>query len=77
MAKSYKGKYILQSNGNYDVELYEDNTLKDTIKDIDEVGVAKAMILTWYSEKGYTDLNVTNENFTPDMENFDSLYVKT
>ena len=58
-------------------EIFFGDTIKDTIKDIDEVGVAKAMILTWYSEKGYTDLNVTNENFTPDMENFDSLYVKT
>ena len=76
MAKSYKGKYILQSNGNYDVELYEDDTLKDKIKDVSEIGAAKAMILTWHSEKGYTDLNVTNENFTPDMNNFDSLYVK-
>ena len=77
MAKSYKGKYILQSNGNYDVELYEDNTLKDKIKDVSEIGAAKAMILTWYSEKGYTDLSVSTANFAPDMDNFDSLYVKS
>ena len=72
----YKGKYISQSDGTYKVELYEDDTLKHTL-DADDVGMAKAMIIPWHAQKGYTDLSVTSDNFTPDMDNFDSLYVKS
>lgn len=72
----YKGKYLLQSDGTYKVELYEDDTLKHTL-DADDVNIAKAMIIPWHAQKGYTDLSVTADNFTPDMDNFDTLYVKS
>ena len=73
----YKGKYLLQSDSTYTVELYEDNTKKDTITGISDVNEAKAIIIPWFSQKGYTDLSVNSSNFTPDMDNFDSLYVKS
>lgn len=73
----YKGKYILQSDSTYTVELYEDNTLKETYTKVDNVNEAKAIIIPWFAQKGYTDLSVNSSNFTPDMDNFDSLYVKS
>ena len=73
----YKGKYIAQSDSTYTVELYEDNTLKETHTNISDVNEAKAFIIPWVAQKGYTDLSVNSSNFTPDMDNFDSLYVKT
>tara|TARA_B100000700_G_C14949610_1_gene811014 strand:+ start:1175 stop:1408 length:234 start_codon:yes stop_codon:yes gene_type:complete len=73
----YKGKYILQSDSTYTVELYEDNTLKETITNVFDVNEAKAIIIPWFAQKGYTDMSVNSSNFTPDMDNFDSLYVKS
>ena len=73
----YKGKYLLQSDSTYTVELYEDNTKKDTITGIPDVNEAKAIIIPWFAQKGYTDMSVNSSNFTPDMDNFDSLYVKS
>jgi len=71
---TYKGKYIQQENGRYKVELYEDSTLKETLENFLDEADAKAEIIVWHAQKGYTDLNVTSDNFTPDMTNFDSLY---
>tara|TARA_B100001778_G_C18576211_1_gene625083 strand:+ start:335 stop:562 length:228 start_codon:yes stop_codon:yes gene_type:complete len=71
---TYKGKYIQQENGRYKVELYEDSTLKQTLENFVDEADAKAEIIVWHAQKGYTDLNVTSDNFTPDMTNFDSLY---
>ena len=73
----YKGKYLLQSDSTYTVELYEDNTLKETYTGIPDANQAKGYIIPWFAQKGYTDMNVNSSNFTPDMDNFDSLYVKT
>ena len=43
----YKGKYLLQSDSTYTVELYEDNTLKETHTNISDVNEAKAFIIPW------------------------------
>ena len=73
----YKGKYIKQSDDTYTVELYTDDTVSETHTNIIRVDDAKAMILVWYAQKGYTDMSVTDQNFTEDWDNFDSLYVKS
>lgn len=70
----YRGKYILQQNGRYKVELYENSLLRQTLDNFLDEADAKAEIIVWHAQKGYTDLSVTSDNFTPDMENFDSLY---
>ena len=74
---AYKGKYIKQSDDTYTVELYTDDTVSETHTNIIRVDDAKAMILVWYAQKGYTDMSVTDQNFTEDWDNFDSLYVKS
>mgnify|MGYP001394154557 CR=1 FL=1 len=71
---TYKGKYTQQQNSRYRVELFEDHILKKTLENVFDEADAKAEIIVWHAQKGYTDLSVTSDNFTPDMENFDSLY---
>lgn len=70
---TYKGKYTSNSNGLYNLELYEDSTVKETITDI-ELDEIKSRIIVWVAQEGYTKLEIRSENFTPDMDNFDSLY---
>ena len=36
---------------------------------------ANAMIIVWVAQEGYTRLDITDQDFTPDMDNFDSLYL--
>ena len=48
--------------------------LRQTLDNFLDEADAKAEIIVWHAQKGYTDLSVTSDNFTPDMENFDSLY---
>tara|TARA_B100000131_G_scaffold258884_1_gene254286 strand:- start:1 stop:231 length:231 start_codon:yes stop_codon:yes gene_type:complete len=73
----YKGKYIKQSDGKYTVELYTDDTVSQTITEIPRVDDAKATILVWHAQQGYTRPDITDQNFTEDWDNFDSLYVKS
>ena len=73
----YKGKYIKQSDGKYTVELYTDDTVSETITEIPRVDDAKATILVWHAQQGYTRPDITDQNFTEDWDNFDSLYVKS
>ncbi len=73
----YKGKYIKQSDGKYTVELYTDDTVSQTITEIPRVEDAKATILVWHAQQGYTRPDITDQNFTEDWDNFDSLYVKS
>ena len=73
----YKGKYTQGSDGNYTVDLYTDDTITETHKGIPRIDDVKAIIIVWYAQKGGTDLSVTDQNFTEDWENWESLYVKT
>lgn len=73
----YKGKYIKQSDDTYIVELYTDDTVSETHTNIIRVDDAKAMILVWHAQQGYTRPDITDQNFTEDWDNFDSLYVKS
>ena len=73
----YKGKYIKQSDDTYNVELYTDDTVSETITEIPKESDAKSIILVWHAQQGYTRPDITDQNFTEDWDNFDSLYVKT
>ena len=73
----YKGKYIKQSDDTYTVELYTDDTVSETITEIPKESDAKSIILVWHAQQGYTRLDITDQNFTEDWDNFDSLYVKS
>ena len=73
----YKGKYIKQSDDSYNVELYIDDTVSETITEITKESDAKSIILVWHAQQGYTRTDVTDQNFTEDWNNFDSLYVKS
>ena len=73
----YKGKYIKQSDDTYTVELYKDDTISETITSVRNANEAKGIILVWHAQQGYTRPDITDQNFTEDWENFDSLYVKS
>ena len=73
----YKGKYTQESDGNYTVDLYKDDDIMETHREVPRIDDVKAIILVWYAQKGYTDTSITDQNFTEDWDNFDSLYVKS
>jgi len=73
----YKGKYTQGSDGNYTVDLYKDDDIMETHREVPRIDDAKAIILVWHAQKGYSDLSITDQNFTEDWDNFDSLYVKS
>ncbi len=73
----YKGKYIKQSDDTYTVELYTDDTVSETITNIPKESTAKSIILVWHAQQGHTRPDITDQNFTEDWDNFDSLYVKS
>ena len=73
----YKGKYNLGSDGKYTVDLYTDDTITETHKGVPRIDDVKAIIIVWYAQKGGTDMSVTDQNFTEDWENWESLYVKS
>ena len=73
----YKGKYIKQSDDTYNVELYTDDTVSETITEIPKESDAKSIIIVWHAQQGYTRPDITDQNFTEDWDNFDSLYVKS
>ena len=73
----YKGKYNLESDGKYTVDLYTDDTITETHKGVPRIDDVKAIIIVWYAQKGRTDMSVTDQNFTEDWENWEALYVKS
>ena len=73
----YKGKYLKQSDDTYTVELYTDDTVSETITNVPRVMDAKGIILVWHAQQGYTRPDITDQNFTEDWDNFDTLYVKS
>ena len=73
----YKGKYTQESDGNYTVDLYKDDDIMETHHGVPTKDDAKAVILVWHAQQGYTRPDITDQNFTEDWENFDSLYVKS
>ena len=73
----YKGKYIQQSDNTYTVELYKDDTISETITSVRNANEAKGIILVWHAQQGYTRPDITDQNFTEDWDNFDTLYVKS
>ena len=73
----YKGKYTLESDGNYTVDLYTDDTITETHREVPRIDDAKAVILVWHAQQGYTRKDITDQNFTEDWDNFDSLYLKS
>ena len=73
----YKGKYTQGSDGNYTVDLYTDDTITETHHAVPTMDDAKAVILVWHAQQGYTRPDITDKDFTEDWDNFDSLYVKS
>ena len=71
---SYKGRKITLENGQVQVELMNGSTVERTLIAFDD-NEANAMIIVWVAQEGYTRLDVTDQDFTPDMDNFDSLYL--
>tara|TARA_R100000234_G_C4952176_1_gene157844 strand:- start:114 stop:344 length:231 start_codon:yes stop_codon:yes gene_type:complete len=73
----YKGKYTQGSDGNYTVDLYTDDAIIETHHAVPTMDDAKAVILVWHAQQGYTRPDITDKDFTEDWDNFDSLYVKS
>lgn len=71
---SYKGKKTTLDNGQIQVELMNGSTVERTHTAFDD-SEANAMIIVWVAQEGYTRLDITDQDFTPDMDNFDSLYL--
>jgi hypothetical protein len=71
---SYKGRKTTLENGQVQVELMNGSTVERTHIAYDD-GEANAIIIVWVAQEGYTRLDVTDQDFTPDMDNFDSLYL--
>ena len=47
---TYKGKYTSNANGLYDLELYEDSTVKETATNI-ELDEVKSRIIDWVAQE--------------------------
>ena len=73
----YKGKYTQEIDGSYTVDLYKDDDIMETHREVPRIDDAKAVILVWHAQQGYTRPDITDQNFTEDWDNFDSLYVKS
>jgi hypothetical protein len=71
---SYKGRKTTLEDGQVQVELMNGSTVESTRTAFDD-SEANAMIIVWVAQEGYTRLDVTDQDFTPDMDNFDSLYL--
>ena len=67
----YYGKKIPQEDGTIKVELYQKETIKDTLI-ADNEGMADAIIVPWVVQEGYTKLDLTSETDPVDTE--DSKY---
>ena len=72
----YKGRYNKYHDGTYQVDLYKDDTIIETYKGVPRIDDVKALILVWHAQQGYTRPDITDQNFTEDWENWESLYVK-
>ena len=71
---TYKGRKTNLDDGTIQVELMSDSTVdRTTIAHSDSE--ANAMIIVWVAQEGYTRLDITDQDFTPDMDNFDALYL--
>ena len=71
---THKGRKTTLEDGKIQVELMNGSTAEHTLIAVDD-GEANAMIIVWVAQEGYTRLDVTDQDFTPDMDNFDSLYL--
>lgn len=71
---SYKGRKSTLEDGQVQVELMNASAVERTLIAYDD-NEANAMIVVWVAQEGYTRLDITDQDFTPDMENFDSLYL--
>lgn len=71
---SYKGRKTTLEDGQVQVELMNASAVERTLIAYDD-NEANAMIIVWVAQEGYTRLDITDQDFTPDMDNFDSLYL--
>ena len=71
---TYKGRKTNLDDGTIQVELMSDSTVERTLIAHDN-NEANAMIIVWVAQEGYTRLDITDQDFTPDMDNFDALYL--
>lgn len=71
---TYKGRKTTLEDGKIQVELMNDSTVERTYV-VEDDSEANAVIIVWVAQEGYTRLDVTDQDFTPDMDNFDSLYL--
>jgi len=71
---TYKGRKTNLDDGTIQVELMSDSTVDRTIIAHSD-SEANAMIIVWVAQEGYTRLDITDQDFTPDMDNFDALYL--
>lgn len=71
---TYKGRKTTLEDGKIQVELMNGSTVERTYVVEDDIQ-ANAVIIVWVAQEGYTRLDITDQDFTPDMDNFDSLYL--
>ena len=71
---TYKGRKTTLESGEVQVELMNGSTVERTLIAAND-SESNAMIIVWVAQEGYTRLDVTDQDFTPDMDNFDSLYL--
>ena len=70
----YRGRKTTLQDGSIQVELLADDEVRHTEIAPDDGG-ANSYIIPWVAQEGYTRLDITDQDFTPDMDNFDSLYL--
>ena len=71
---NYRGRKTTLDDGTVQVELLADDEVRHTETVPDDQG-ANAFIITWVAQEGYTNMDVTDETYTVDWDNFDSLYL--
>lgn len=73
----YYGKKTPQDDGTITVELYEKETIKDTII-ADNEAMADAMIIPWVVQEGYTKSDLTSDTDPVDTndEKFTTDFIK-
>ena len=58
---NFYGKVIIQENDMYTVELYNGDTIEHTYTDIADENIAKATIIPWVVQEGYTQEEKNSE----------------
>ena len=71
---NYYGKKILQEDGTYHVELYDGDTVAETMINIPDENLANAMIIPWVVQEGNTQTDRNSE--TDPVDPGDDLFTR-